>query len=221
MTYIAAGAAILQLGASYMGAQAAKAASMLEGDEYDMAAIQTLLTARYNLGNIVESGMIKHDSIMEQGADKEALLKRAGKLRLGKTVATIGASGVRMDSGTANQQIIKSGLDNASQILANQEELNAAISGLETNVGKQLEETRIKALNDYNKQKRMAKLAREGGNTAQFASMISGIAGAAGTYSSLGGNLSEFQTQETGGGMETSGSTLSSNYRKGGRGGSP
>lgn len=218
MTYIAAGAAILQLGASYMGAQAAKAASQLEGDEYDLSAIQTLLTARYNLGNIIESGMIKHDSIMEQGADKEALLKRAGKLRLGKTVATIGASGVRMDSGTANQQIIKSGLDNASQILANQEELNAAISGLETNVGKQLEETRVKALNDYNKLKRMAKLAREGGNTGHFATMMTGIAGAAGTYSNLGGDFGEFQTQDTGGGIETSGSTLSKNYQKGGRG---
>jgi hypothetical protein len=217
MTYIAAGAAILQLGASYMGAQAAKAASQLEGDEYDLSAIQTLLTARYNLGNIIESGMIKHDSIMEQGADKEALLKRAGKLRLGKTVATIGASGVRMDSGTANQQIIKSGLDNASQILANQEELNAAISGLETNVGKQLEETRVKALNDYNKLKRMAKLAREGGNTGHFATMMTGIAGAAGTYTNLGGNFSEFQTQETGGGIETSGGTLSDDYKPGGR----
>ena len=158
MSYIAAGAAVLSLYGSYMGAQAAKAASILEGDEYDLTALQTLLTARYNMGNIIESGMIKHDSILEQGADKEGLLKRAGKLRLGKTVATIGASGVKMDSGTANQQIIKSGLDNASQILANQEELNAAISGLETNVGKQLEETKVKALTDYNKLKRMVSL---------------------------------------------------------------
>lgn len=219
MTYIAAGAAILQLGATYMGMQAAKAASQLEGDEFDLTAMQTLLTANYNMGNIIESGIIKHDGILEQGADKESLLKRAGKLRMGKTVSTIGGSGVRMDSGTANQQIIKSGLDNASQILANQEELNAALSGLETNVGKQLEETKVKAVMDYNKLKRMAKLAREGGNTAQFASFMSGIAGAAGTYSSLGGDFTEFQSQETGG--TEGGGKLSKNYRKGGRGGSP
>jgi hypothetical protein len=119
---------------------------------------------------------------------------------MGKTVATLGASGVRMDSGTANQQIIKSGLDNASQILNNQEELNAAISGLEYNVEKRVEETKVKALHDYNKLKRMAKLAREGGNTAQFGAFMSGIGAAAGTYSSLGGDFGEF-----GGGQETGG----------------
>ena len=134
MSYIAAGAAILSLAGSYMGAQAAKAASRLEGDEFDNQALQTLLTARFNMGNIIESGMIDRNSILEQGSDRESMLERAGKLRMGKTVATLGASGVRMDSGTANQQIIKSGLDGASQILANQEELNAAISGLEINV---------------------------------------------------------------------------------------
>ena len=46
----------------------------------------------------------------------------------------------------------------------------------------------------------MAKLAREGGDTAQFASMMSGVASAASTYKSLGGNFTEFGGQETGGG---------------------
>ena len=200
MSYIAAGAAILSLAGSYMGAQAAKAASRLEGDEFDKSALQTLLTARFNMGNIIESGMINRNSILEQGSDRESMLDRAGKLRLGKTVATIGASGVRMDSGTANQQIIKSGLDSASQILANQEELNAAISGLEINVDTQLLETKTKALLDYRKLKRMGDLAREGGNTAQFGQMMAGIGAAAGTYSSLGGDFTEFGgKQETGG----------------------
>lgn len=200
MTYIAAGAAILQLGGTYMGMQAAKAASKLEGDEFDRSALQTLLTARFNMGNIIESGMINRNSILIQGADRESMLERAGQLRLGKTVATIGASGVRMDSGTANQQIIKSGLDSAGQILANQEELNAAISGLEINVDAQLLETQTKALLDYKKLKRMGDLAREGGNTAQFGQMMSGLAGAAGTYKTLGGDFTEFEGQETGGG---------------------
>ena len=138
---------------------------------------------------------------------------------MGKTVSTIGASGVRMDSGTANQQIIKSGLDNASQILNNQEELNAAISGLEYNVGKQLEETRTKALMDYDKLKRMAKLAREGGNTSQFAAFMSGGAGAAGTYNALGGDFGEFGgSQETGGG-DTGGHQGSFNPETGRSGG--
>ena len=79
----------------------------------------------------------------------------------------------------------------------------------------QLEETRVKALNDYNKLKRMAKLAREGGNTGHFATMMTGIAGAAGTYTNLGGDFTEFQTQETGGGIETS--TLPKNYKPGGK----
>ena len=50
--------------------------------------------------------------------------------------------------------------------------------------------------------RRMAKLAKEGGDTAQFASMMSGIGGAASTYKSLGGNFTEF-----GGGQETGGGT--------------
>ena len=202
MTYIAASAAILQLGGTYMGMQAAREASILEGDEFDKTALNTLLTARFNMGNIVQSGIIKQDSILEQAADREAMLAKAGQLRKGKVVATIGGSGVKMDSGTAAQQIIKSGLDNASQILNNQEELTAAISGLNYNVDQQLLETETKALMDFKKLKRMADLAREGGNTAQFGQLMSGLAGAASTYKGMGGNFSEFESkpkQETGG----------------------
>ena len=52
MTYIAASAAFLQLGMNYMGAQAAKAAGQAEGKEYDAQALHTLLTAKWNIGNI-------------------------------------------------------------------------------------------------------------------------------------------------------------------------
>ena len=202
MSYIAAGAAILGLVGTYLGGQAAKEANQLEGDEFDITATRTLLTAKYNMGNIIEAGMIQYDSIKQQGADREAMLKRAGHLRTGKTVATLGASGVKIESGTAAQQIIKSRLDNSTQILKNQEELNTAISGLEYNLTKEVEQKHVKALEDYNKLKRMAKLAKEGGDTAQFASMMSGIGGAASTYKSLGGNFTEF-----GGGQETGGGT--------------
>ena len=196
MTYIAAGAAILQLGATYMGMEAKKKASMLEGAEYDKTALETLLTGKWHIGNLRDSGFIQSISATEVGMDRKAMLFREGKKRTGKIAAALGGSGVKMDSGTAAQQLIKSGLDNAANILQNQESLDNALLNIQYQTEGAIEKTRIDTIMKYNKLKRMADMARKGGNAGQFTAMMGGLTTAASTYKSLGGDFTEFETGE-------------------------
>ena len=73
MTYIAAGAAILQLGATYMGMEAKKKAGMLAGAEYDKTALETLLTGKWHIGNSRDSGFIQSFSAKEVGRERMAM----------------------------------------------------------------------------------------------------------------------------------------------------
>lgn len=199
MSYIAAAAAFLQLGAAYMGMEAKKKAGMLAGAEYDKTALETLLTGKWHIGNLRDSGFIQSFSAKEVGMDRMAMLSRAGKKHTGKIAAALGGSGVKMDSGTAAQQLIKSGLDNAANILQNQEALDIALTNIQNQTESAIEKTKYDTITKYNKLKRMADLARKGGNAAMFASMMGGLVKGASTYKNLGGNFSEFgDEQETG-----------------------
>ena len=87
-----------------------------------------------------------------------------------------------MTSGTAAQQIIKSGLDNAANILQNQEALDIALTNIRNQTESAIEKTKYDTITKYNKLKRMAELARKGGNAAMFASMMGGMVKSASTY---------------------------------------
>ena len=48
MSYVAAGMAIISLFQGYMGSQAAKAGALAKADEYDLLALETDLTRKFN-----------------------------------------------------------------------------------------------------------------------------------------------------------------------------
>ena len=213
MSYIAAAAAFMQMGATYIGMQAQKAKSAAEGDEYDNQALQTLLTAKWNIGKIQESGFHQEIDLFDQASNRRGLLKRHGTQALGKMKATIGASGVRLDSGTAAYLVIKSRLDNATRLLQNQEELSRSLNDLRFKTKSQVEQTSKTATERYAKLKRMADLARKGGNAAQFAQMMGGIVSGGKTFHSLGGV--DWLSSMGDGGVETdatTGSNTGSSY---------
>ena len=187
MSYIAATAAFLQLGMNYMGAQAAKAAGQAEGKEYDAQALHTLLTAKWNIGNIQQSGFHQEIDLFDQAGEKRGLIARYGTQQLGKMKTALGASGVRMDSGTSADLIIKSRLDNATRLLQNQEALSQSLTNLRFKTQKTVEKTARTANERYAKLKRMGDIARQGGNAAQFAAMMGGLVSAGKTFHSLGG----------------------------------
>ena len=112
MSYIAATAAFMQMGVTYLGMQAQRVRSAAEGNEYDSQALQTLLTAKWNIGKIQESGFHQEIDLFDQASNRRGLLKRHGTQALGKMKTSLGASGVRMDSGTAADLVKKSRLDN-------------------------------------------------------------------------------------------------------------
>lgn len=199
MSYIAAAAAVFQMGATYMGMQAQKARGAAEGLEYDTQALQTLLTAKWNVGKIEEGGFHQEIDLFEQAGDKRAILARYGTQQLGKTKAVLGASGVRMDSGTSADILIKSRLDNATRLLQNQEELALSLNDLRFKTKSTVEQTKRGALEKYAKLKRMADIARKGGNAGQFAAMMGGMVSAGKTFHSLGGvDWLNSPSQETG-----------------------
>tara|TARA_Y100000034_G_scaffold136051_1_gene210506 strand:+ start:1261 stop:1881 length:621 start_codon:yes stop_codon:yes gene_type:complete len=195
MSYAAAGA-FMSLASSYMAWQAQKEAGRLEGDELDLTAEETLKGGKYYIGKLIDQGFAQSRSALEGAADTESLIKRKGAKKTGKIVATIGSSGVKLSSGTAAQQIIKSGLDNAAHILQNQEALDIALTNIENQTDSAIEKTKYDTITKYNKLKRMADLARKGGNAAMFASMMGGMVKAGSTYKNLGGDFSEFGGDE-------------------------
>ena len=200
MSYIAATAAFMSLAGSYKGWEAQKEKGELEGRELDLTAEEALKAGKYYIGKLVDQGFVQARSASEGAADTRSLIKKHGVEKRGKIVATIGSSGVKMTSGTAAQQIIKSGLDNAANILQNQEALDVALTNIRNQTESAIEKTKYDTITKYNKLKRMADLARKGGNAAMFASMMGGMVKGASTYKNLGGNFSEFKSdeQETG-----------------------
>ena len=119
MSYIAATAAFMSLAGSYMGWQAQKEKGQLEGKELDFAAEEALKAGKYYIGKLRDQGFTQARSASEGAADTRSLIHRKKTEKTGKIVATLGASGVKMSSGTAAQQIIKSGLDKSAAILQN------------------------------------------------------------------------------------------------------
>ena len=187
MSYIAASAAFLQLGMNYMGAQAAKARGQMEGREYDAQALQTLINAKWNIGNIQQSGFLQEVDLFDQSSFKGALIKRHGTQQLGKLKTSIGASGVRLDSGTGADLVINARLNNAARLLQNQEALSQSLTDLRFKTQQQVDQTARGANERFTKLKRMADLARKGGNAAQFSAMMGGLVSAGKTFHSLGG----------------------------------
>jgi len=164
-----------------------------------LTAEEVLKGGKYYIGKLKDQGFAQARSSSEGAADSRSLIKKRGAERKGKIVATIGSAGVKLSSGTAAQQIIKSGLDNAANILQNQEALDIALTNIQNQTESAIEKTKYDTITKYNKLKRMADLARKGGNAAMFASMMGGLVKGASTYKNLGGNFSEFgDEQETG-----------------------
>ena len=196
MSYIAATAAFMSLPGSYMGWEAQREKGRMEGDELDLTAEEALKAGKYYIGKLKDQGFAQARSASEDASDTRSLIKKGGAERKGKIVATIGASGVKMTSGTAAQQIIKSGLDNAANILQNQEALDIALTNIRNQTESAIEKTKYDTITKYNKLKRMAELARKGGNAAMFASMMGGMVKSASTYKNLGGDFQEFKSDE-------------------------
>tara|TARA_B100001250_G_scaffold118227_1_gene100374 strand:- start:1266 stop:1862 length:597 start_codon:yes stop_codon:yes gene_type:complete len=198
MGAVAASTAFLQFAGHYMGMEAARKAAQMQGDEYDFQAETTLLTGKWNISQIKEEGFQHSISIKEQASDKLAQLKRDGAKSLGATESTIGASGVRMDSGTAADQMIKNRLDTATQLLQNQEDLDMAITNLDRKTKGAVDTEAFNTVQKYNKLKRMADLTRSGADASQFASFMSGLASSGQTFHSMGGTDWLMSSKSTG-----------------------
>ena len=215
MSYIAASAAFLQLGMNYMGAQAARSRGHMEGKEYDAQALQTLINAKWNIGNIQQSGFLQEVDLFDQSSFKGALIKRHGTQQLGKLKTSIGASGVRMDSGTGADLVINSRLNNAARLLQNQEALSQSLTDLRFKTQQQVDQTARGANERFNKLKRMADLARKGGNAAQFSALMGGLVSSGKTFHSLGGV--DWLSSNGGGEVKTDATTGSSYNQNTGR----
>ena len=187
MTTIAAVTAVMGMYASWQSAEAAKKSGYATGAEYDRLARKSLLTAKFNIDRDQRKIFEVSASIAEAGADKKALIKRQGVFTEGATTATIGASGVQLGSGTAAQQVIKTRLDNASSIMQNFEEIQLAQRNLKDTGEAKMETEWMMAKQQSDKYKRMADMAREGGDVAQFAGMMGGFTKGVQTYNQLGG----------------------------------
>jgi len=187
MTTIAAGTALMGMYASWQAAEAAKKSGYATGEEYDRLARETLLTAKFNIDRDQRKIFEVSAGIAEKGTDKTAFIKRQGAFVKGKTEATVGASGVKSGSGTAAQQVIQTGLNTASNIMQNFREIQMAQSNLKSAGEDKMESEWMQAKQQSNKYKRMADMAREGGDVAQFAGMMGGFTKGVGTFNSLGG----------------------------------
>ena len=185
---VAAAATFLQLAGSYHGGQAAKEGNYLEGKELERTARETLLTAKWNIGNIKDQGFLQSINLQEQAGDRRALISMAGKSKLGKIETAIGASGVQMTSGTSADQLIQARLNNALQLLDNQEELDTSLANLKLQTEGHMEQTWYNAKTKASKMERMAEIARKGGDTAQFAALMGGITQGMQTFHSMGGS---------------------------------
>jgi hypothetical protein len=187
MTTIAAVTAVMGMYASWQSAEAAKKSGYATGAEYDLLARKSLLNAKFNIDRDQRKIFEVSASIAEAGADKKALLKREGIFTEGSTTATIGASGVSLAGGTAAQQVIKARLDSASSIMQNLEEIQLAQRNLRDTGEAKMETEWMMAKQQSDKYKRMADMARAGGDVAQFAGMMGGFTKGVSTFNSLGG----------------------------------
>jgi len=186
-TAIAATTAFLSMYAAWRGAEAAKKSGILQGGEYRRLALSTLLTAKFNIGKAQARVFQVDKNIKELGMDKASFIRRDGLFREGKITATIGSSGVRIGSGTSNQQIIKSRLDAASRLMQNQEEIMTASMDLRDKAESAMESEWMSAVQKSDKLKRMANMAESGANTAYFAAMMGGFTSSVSTFDKMGG----------------------------------
>lgn len=183
---IAGVTALVGMYASWKAAQSAKESGYASGAEYDRLANETLLTRNYNIAKLQDQRFRMSTALAEDAGDKEAFIRKRGVYEASKKEVAVGSSGVQI-SGTGADQIIKSRLDTASNVMQNLEQLTFAQQNLVAEGEAKEESERMIAKQKYNKYKVMANMARTGADTAHFAGMMGGFTQGVNTFSNLGG----------------------------------
>ena len=190
MSYIAAGMALLSLYQGYMGSQAAKSGALAKADEYDLLAIETDLTRKFNWKERNKTTYQLKLKTLQSGMDRAAMAGVSGLKTVENMKTEIGGSGVALGSGTPTEIMMNQHLQNANQQLSIMQGTEERLSSIHNNA------IAVNKMEDWKANMRIKQLtraadsARSGADMAFFAGMLGAVSNAGSVYASSGGEWS-------------------------------
>ena len=118
MSYTAAGFSLLSMYQGYLGAEAEKQGHLAQADEFELMAVQTDITRKFNWQQRNARTKQLQINTMQSGMDKAAMAGLQGHKTTENIRADIGGSGVALGGGTANEVIANQHIQNANTQLA-------------------------------------------------------------------------------------------------------
>jgi hypothetical protein len=190
MSYVAAGMAILALYQGYMGSQAAKSGALAKADEYDLLAIETDLTRKFNWKERNKTTYQLKLKTLQSGMDRAAMAGVSGLKTVENMKTEIGGSGVALGSGTPTEIVMNQHLQNANQQLSIMQGTGERITSIHGNA------IAVNKMEDWKANMRIKQLtraadsARSGADMAFLAGMLGAIGTAGSVYAQSGGEWS-------------------------------
>ena len=133
MSYVAAGMAILALYQGYMGSQAAKSGALAKADEYDLLAIETDLTRKFNWKERNKTTYQLKLKTLQSGMDRAAMAGVSGLKTVENMRTEIGGSGAAFGAGTPTEIVMNQHLQNANQQLSIMQGTDERLSSIHGN----------------------------------------------------------------------------------------
>lgn len=182
---------LLSLYAGWQSAQAKKAGSLAQADEFTQTAYETEITKKWNATQ--RNQAVYQDKIMtlQQGVDKAGMFGLRGQMTVENMRAEGGASGAALGVGTTTEKIVNQHIQNSSQQLAIMQTTEQKLSNIQQNA------IAINKMEDYKAKMRIAQLTRaadsirSGVDSAFFAGMLGAFSNAGSSYLQAGGSFND------------------------------
>ena len=190
MSYTAAGFSLLSMYQGYLGAEAEKQGHLAQADEFELMAVQTDITRKFNWQQRNARTKQLQINTMQSGMDKAAMAGLQGHKTTENIRADIGGSGVALGGGTANEVIANQHIQNANTQLAIMQGTEQRMDSIFQNavaVNKMADWEANMKIKGF---KRKAANARSSAEAAYTAGLFNAFTSAASVYSSTGGEWS-------------------------------
>ena len=190
MSYTAAGFSLLSMYQGYLGAEAEKQGHLAQADEFELMAVQTDITRKFNWQQRNARTKQLQINTMQSGMDKAAMAGLQGHKTTENIRADIGGSGVALGGGTANEVIANQPIQKANTQLAIMQGTEQRMDSIFQNavaVNKMEDFKANMAISNY---KRKAARSRKTAETAFMLGMFNAFSSAATTYKATGGDYS-------------------------------